>query len=152
MRILTPRIKSILSVPLSLKDIQVIDDSLFRSMNCLRTRLKEDPSLEDTFDLYFSVDITTSVDGDVRSEEVDLMKGGRNRRVSSENVNEYSELMMKHYLYDNYRNTLFFLLEGIFEVIPQEFFCIFSEEELTKVLEGEKSAVWHGAFSHRDRR
>lgn len=144
MRRLIPSIKSILSVPLSLKDIQVIDDNLFRSMNCLKTRLREDPSLEDAFDVYFSVDVTTSVDGDVRSEEVDLMKGGRNRRVSSENVNEYSELMMKHYLYDNYRNTLFFLLEGIFEVIPQEFFCIFSEEELAKVLEGEKSTggVW----------
>lgn len=46
--------------------------------------------------------------------------------------------MIKHYLFDNYKNSLYYLLNGIFEVIPQEYFSIFTESELKTVLEGEK--------------
>ena len=85
------------------------------------------------------MDVTSSVDGgSPRTAEVDLVKGGRERRVSSENVGEYSELLLRHYLFEDYRNTLSVLLDGLFEVIPQELFSIFTEEELTQVLEGEK--------------
>ena len=85
------------------------------------------------------MDVTSSVDGgSPRTAEVDLVKGGRERRVSSENVGEYSKLLLRHYLFEDYRNTLSFLLDGLFEVIPQELFSIFTEEELAQVLEGEK--------------
>lgn len=136
---LSRSIRAILASPISPAALGLIDESLYRSVQRLREQLSADPSLEDALDLYFSVDVTSSVDGgSPRTAEVDLVKGGRERRVSSENVGEYSELLLRHYLFEDYRNTLSFLLDGLFEVIPQELFSIFTEEELAQVLEGEK--------------
>lgn len=107
-------------------------------MKRLEDSLAQDPSLEQSLELTFSVDITNSVDADNPCiEEMDLCKGGRNRLVSSENVEEYNELMLKHAVFDNYRNSFYFILKGIFEVIPQCFFSVFTESELKTVLEGE---------------
>lgn len=138
---LTRSIRAILASPLSPHALRLIDESLYRSVQRLREQLSADPSLEEELDLYFSVDVTSSVDGrSPRRAEMDLVKGGRARRVSSENVGEYSELLLRHYLFEDYRNTLSFLLDGLFEVIPQELFSVFTEEELAQVLEGEKRA------------
>lgn len=132
------RIKAILSVPIVRSDIQLIDPTLYHGMKRLEDSLAQDPSLEQSLELTFSVDITNSVDIDNPCiEEMDLCKGGRNRFVSSENIDEYNELMLKHAVYDNYRNSFYFILKGIFEVIPQFFFSVFTESELRTVLEGE---------------
>lgn len=129
---LTGRVKAILSVPLTKKDVQLVDVNLYRGVNRLKELVRN--SEDEDLGLYFSVDITNSNE----VEEIDLIPNGRNRRVSSENVGEYSDLMIKHYLFDNYKNSLYYLLNGIFEVIPQEYFSIFTESELKTVLEGEK--------------
>lgn len=132
------RIKAILSIPIFRSDIKLIDPTLYYGMNRLEDSLAEDPSLEQSLELTFSVDITNSVDAENPCiEEMDLCKGGRNRLVSSENVEEYNELMLKHTAFDNYRNSFYFILKGIFEVIPQIFFSVFTESELKTVLEGE---------------
>ena len=132
------RIKAILSIPIVRSDIQLIDPSLYHGMKRLEDSLAQDPSLEQSLELTFSVDITNSVDIDNPCiEEMDLCKGGRNRFVSSENIDEYNELMLKHAVFDNYRNSFYFILKGIFEVIPQFFFSVFTESELRTVLEGE---------------
>ena len=47
--------------------------------------------------------------------------------------------MTKQALFDNYKNPLYFLLKGLFEVIPQQYLSIFTEEELSILLEGEQS-------------
>lgn len=127
--------KTILSIPLTEKDIQFVNESICKGVSQLRSIVQE--SSDDELGLFFSVDINSRDGTDV--EEIDLIPGGRNRRVSSENVEEYSELMTKHYLYDNYRNSLYYLLNGIFEVIPQDYFAIFTESELQQILEGEKT-------------
>ena len=120
-----------------------MNPDLYVGMKRLETSLAEDPSLNESLDLYFSVDITSSVDIDNPCiEEVDLCKGGRNRRVSSENIGEYNDLMLKHILFDNYKNEFYFLLKGIFEVIPQIYFSIFTESELATIIEGEKGIVF----------
>ena len=111
-------------------------------MKRLEDSLAQDPSLEQSLELTFSVDITNSVDIDNPCiEEMDLCKGGRNRFVSSENIDEYNELMLKHAVFDNYRNSFYFILKGIFEVIPQFFFSVFTESELKTVLEGETGSL-----------
>ena len=107
------RIKAILSVPIVRSDIQLIDPTLYHGMKRLEDSLAQDPSLEQSLELTFSVDITNS------------------------NIDEYNELMLKHAVYDNYRNSFYFILKGIFEVIPQFFFSVFTESELRTVLEGE---------------
>ena len=65
-------------------------------------------------------------------------------QVSTENITKYNELILKQTLYDNYKNSLYFLLQGLFEVIPQDYFSIFTEAELTTILEGEKRDFFKG--------
>lgn len=60
----------------------------------------------------------------------------------------YNELILKQTLYDNYKNSLYFLLQGLFEVIPQDYFSIFTEAELTRILEGEKRDLSQRSFIH----
>ena len=127
--------KAILSIPLTEKDIQFVNEDLCKGISQLQSIVNE--SSDDELGLFFSVDMNSHDGKEV--EELDLIPGGRNRRVSSENVEEYSELMTKHYLYDNYRNSLYYLLNGIFVAIPQDYFAIFTESELQQILEGEKT-------------
>ena len=95
--------KAILSIPLTEKDIQFVNEDLCKGISQLQSIVNE--SSDDELGLFFSVDMNSHDGKEV--EELDLIPGGRNRRVSSENVEEYSELMTKHYLYDNYRNSLY---------------------------------------------
>ena len=136
MRSLIGSFKAILALPVTEDDIRHINKELSRGIHQIKTLINEAGDAND-YDLYFSVDISNSVDGSPHYEEIDLIPDGRNRRVSSENVEQYSELMIKHVLYDDYRNSLSFLLKGLFEVIPQEYLAIFSEQELKLILEGE---------------
>lgn len=71
-----------LSTPISPHDLSLVNEHLIRGMNDLTSEIQANPALETILDLYFSVDVPTSVEGEVRTDEVNLVPDGRHRRVS----------------------------------------------------------------------
>lgn len=75
------RVKSILSIPLTEKDILLVNSYLYSGIHNLTKEIQNNPAINSNLDLRFSVDVESSVDGEVRTDEIDLIPNGRNLRV-----------------------------------------------------------------------
>merc|ERR1712238_229894 len=69
-------------------------------------------------------------------EEIELVKGGKDREVNGGNVNEYLEANFKYRLLENIRPQLTEILLGFFDVIPEPLLTVFDFQELELVLCG----------------
>lgn len=94
--IVTIRVKSILSIPLTEKDIKLVNSDLYSGIHKLTKELQDDPAINSKLDLRFSVDVESSTDGEVRMDEVDLIPNGRHIRVCQYERMSYLGINRKH--------------------------------------------------------
>jgi len=122
-----PLLKHILSVPISLSDLEFLDDEVYKNLIWIR----ENP-VEYLY-LNFTVQKMTP-DGKV--EEVELKEGGADIDVTDENKEEYLQLMLKYRMFDSVSDQVNALIKGIYSVVPRSVLSVFDYQELELVLCG----------------
>ena len=113
-RLSIPLLKHILGIPISAEDLKYFDFQLHQSFLSLSTDQE----------LYFMI-------GDT-----ELINNGQDTAVTDDNMAEFKQLMLKHYLFDKIHPQLEALKKGLYHVIPYESLSIFDYKELDLLLSG----------------
>jgi hypothetical protein len=124
-----PFYKSVLERDLTMDDLQLIDEQLYKSLKYIQ---ENDTGIDDLC-LTFSV-VEELPDGTER--EVDLKEKGRNIAVTKENKKEYLELCVQYYLHrgDKQINAI---KSGLYEFVPLNLLTsLFDPEDLSIVIGG----------------
>ncbi|TNN10325.1 E3 ubiquitin-protein ligase NEDD4-like isoform 1 [Schistosoma japonicum] len=121
-----PFYKMMLGKTISLKDMESVDSEYYRSLKYI---LKEDPA---------SLDLTMSVEEEHFGEtvEVDLIKDGRNIRVTNSNKTQYIERIINWRFVSRVEKQMCAFLEGFSDLIPLEALQIFDANELELLMCG----------------
>ena len=120
--------KMMIGQRLSFKDLEDYDNNLYTGLNwCIQ------PS-SDVESLYES--FSTQLDFFGRTEEIDLVPGGRDIDVTNENKEFYVERKAYFHLYKSVQKQMDAFLEGFYEIIPQELVSIFTYKELELLISG----------------
>ncbi|CAH8600333.1 unnamed protein product [Schistosoma intercalatum] len=121
-----PFYKMMLGKTISLKDMEAVDSEYYRSLKYI---LKEDP---------ISLDLTMSVEEEHFGEtvEVDLIKDGRNIRVTNSNKTQYIERIINWRFVSRVEKQMCAFLEGFSDLIPLEALQIFDANELELLMCG----------------
>ncbi|KAK4467909.1 hypothetical protein MN116_008518, partial [Schistosoma mekongi] len=121
-----PFYKMMLGKTISLKDMEAVDSEYYRSLKYI---LKEDPA---------SLDLTMSVEEEHFGEtvEVDLIKDGRNIRVTNNNKTQYIERIINWRFVSRVEKQMCAFLEGFSDLIPLEALQIFDANELELLMCG----------------
>lgn len=122
-----PMYKHIMGWPITFKDLEHIDDQVYRHLyNLLDT--------DDVSMLCLEFQITEDHLGS--TETVDLIKGGSGTDVTNENLPLYLQAQMKYRLHDRYTRQLTAFLRGFYDVVPEAVLSVFDFQELELVLHG----------------
>ncbi|CAH8598394.1 unnamed protein product [Heterobilharzia americana] len=121
-----PFYKMMLGKTISLKDMEAVDSEYYRSLKYI---LKEDPA---------SLDLSMSVEEEHFGEtvEVDLVKDGRNIRVTNSNKTQYIERIINWRFVSRVEKQMCAFLEGFSDLIPLEALQIFDANELELLMCG----------------
>lgn len=122
-----PLYKHLLGWPVILKDLEHVDDVLYRS-------LMEMLTMEDVSMLY--LDFTVTEDHMGITETVELVPGGAEKMVENSNVAEYLEANLKYRLHERLKEQLLELLKGFSEVVPEPLLSVFDFQEIELLLCG----------------
>ncbi|XP_028066908.1 E3 ubiquitin-protein ligase UPL2-like isoform X3 [Camellia sinensis] len=126
--------KHILGVKVTYHDIEAIDPHYFRN---LKWMLEND--ISDILDLTFSIDADEEQLILYERTEVtdyELIRGGRNIRVTEENKHKYVDLVAAHRLNTAIRPQINAFLEGFSELIARDLISIFNDKELELLISG----------------
>jgi E3 ubiquitin-protein ligase HUWE1 len=124
-----PFLKRIIGRPVSLEDLEDIDEMLFMGMKWVLENSVSDLPSELTF--------TTSA-GDLGNlREIDLLENGSSIAVTNENKAEYVNLMVEYRLRRGIENQGNAFCNGFYELISQEELRLFDAHELDLVICGE---------------
>lgn len=123
--------KHILAWPITLKDIDSIDEEYYNNLRQLQ-ELNENG--EDLSMLCLDFTMMQEVMG--AKEEVELVEGGADIDVSNENFPEYLEACLKYRMLDRVKPQLNELLLGFFDVIPEPLLTVFDFQELELLMCG----------------
>ncbi|XP_051569016.1 E3 ubiquitin-protein ligase Itchy isoform X4 [Myxocyprinus asiaticus] len=123
-----PFYKRILNKPLALKDLESIDPEFYNSLIWIKDNNVEDCGLE----MFFSVD--KEILGEVTTHE--LKPDGGNIQVTEENKEEYIRLVAEWRLSRGVEEQTQAFLEGLNEVLPQQYLQYFDAKELEVMLCG----------------
>ena len=123
-----PLYKQMLGKPLTMKDLESIDQEFYNSLIWIRDNTVEECDLE----MYFAADY--EVLGEIRSHE--LKPGGANIRVTDENKEEYVKLMTEWRFTRGQEEQTKAFLDGFSDVMPLEWLRYFDERELELLLCG----------------
>lgn len=121
--------KHILGWPVTFEDLQLVDQDVYNNMKKLLTLSEEE--LE-----YACLDFTVTENFMDQRRTVDLVPNGSNIDVTTENLPEYLEAMLKYRLIDRIKPQLTELLLGFFDVIPEPLMTIFDFQELELLMCG----------------
>ena len=124
-----PLYKHLLGHPLVASDLQYLDPELYQNLRML-------PSLDedDIEDLCKTFVVEKQEFGALTQEE--LKPGGAEVEVTKDNVNEYTDLLLEHYLFSSVKSQLRHLLQGFYEVVPHHLMSVFDSQELEVLLCG----------------
>eukprot|EP00050_Salpingoeca_kvevrii_P020950 m.104435 g.104435 ORF g.104435 m.104435 type:complete len:806 (-) comp9103_c4_seq1:114-2531(-) len=120
--------KQILGAPVSWRDIQAVDEPLYKSLLWI---LENDISGMEG-DYTFSID--TDWFGKIHT--VDLIPNGRDINVTNDNKKEYVRLVAHNKLFEAIREQVTHFKEGFHEVIPESEIAIFDDQELEMIISG----------------
>lgn len=123
--------KHMLGWPVTFKDLKGIDSEYHLHLERL---LEMAEAGEDLSALCITFCVTNDLDGSMR--EVELIEGGANVLVSSDNIPEYLELCLRYRTLESTRQQLAQLVHGFCEVIPEPLLTIFDFQELELLLCG----------------
>jgi len=121
--------KHMLGWPLTFDDMETVDEDIHRN-------LKQLAAMEEKTIEFLCLDFTVQEERLGVKEEIELVKGGKDREVNGGNVNEYLEANFKYRLLENIRPQLTEILLGFFDVIPEPLLTVFDFQELELVLCG----------------
>lgn len=136
--------------PIALNDLELIDFELWRSLSKLRSM---EASVIESLEISFCVE-SKDKNGEYVTKE--LVTGGSEINVTSENVDEYLELRFKERVLDVCSKGLTAFLDGVHSVVPLELFLLLSGRELELTLcgvsevpvdEWRKHTVYQGVFA-----
>ncbi|ETV94704.1 hypothetical protein H310_11679 [Aphanomyces invadans] len=120
-----PLFKMLLGYPVSMDDIRYLDPTVYSSLVYVR-------DCDDVDDLA----LTFSVTVDEAGSEVELVVGGRDIAVTNANKAEYVDRMVQYLLFDRVAPQLQHLVQGLYDVLPQELLMPFDYKELELILCG----------------
>ncbi|KAF0716258.1 Aste57867_2947 [Aphanomyces stellatus] len=120
-----PLFKALLGYPVSIEDIRYLDPVVYSSLVFVRDCNSDVAELALTF--------SATLDA---STEVDLVPNGRAIEVTCANKAEYIERMVQYLLFDRVAPQLEKIVQGLYDVLPQELLMPFDYKELELVLCG----------------
>ncbi|MCP9258022.1 E3 ubiquitin-protein ligase NEDD4 [Dirofilaria immitis] len=109
-----------LGKPITLNDMESVDNEYFNSLIYIKDNNPED------LDLHFAVD--EDVFGQMNS--VELRNGGAEEKVTDANKDEYIDLIIKWRFVSRVEKQMKALMKGIHELIPSNLLSIFDPNEL----------------------
>uniref|UniRef100_A0A672S7N6 E3 ubiquitin-protein ligase n=1 Tax=Sinocyclocheilus grahami TaxID=75366 RepID=A0A672S7N6_SINGR len=121
-----PFYKMMLQKPITLQDMESVDNEYF---NSLRWILENDPT---DLDLRFTID--EELFGQTHQHE--LKPGGADIVINDNNKKEYIHLVMQWRFVDRIQRQMTAFKEGFYELIPQDLIKIFDENELELLMCG----------------
>jgi len=120
--------KHLLGWPVTFEDLQLVDESICRSLK----RIMEYADNAEHLCLNFTV--CENVLGQIK--EVPLVKNGENIDVTASNLPEYIECRVKYHLLERVKPQLTELLLGFFDVIDEALLTVFDFQELELLMCG----------------
>ncbi|KAM3720357.1 E3 ubiquitin-protein ligase NEDD4-like [Dirofilaria immitis] len=115
-----PFYKMMLGKPITLNDMESVDNEYFNSLIYIKDNNPKD------LDLHFAVD--EDVFGQMNS--VELRNGGAEEKVTDANKDEYIDLIIKWRFVSRVEKQMKALMKGIHELIPSNLLSIFDPNEL----------------------
>mmetsp|Transcript_16898 Transcript_16898/g.25462 ORF Transcript_16898/g.25462 Transcript_16898/m.25462 type:complete len:690 (+) Transcript_16898:303-2372(+) len=122
-----PLYKHLMGFPVTLRDLEHIDDDVYRN-------LMELLDLDDVSMLY--LDFTVTEDQLGMTHTVALIEGGEDIPVTNDNIVQYLEEQLKYRLLGRIRDQLREFLKGFYDVVPEPLLAVFDFQELELLLHG----------------
>eukprot|EP00981_Chlorochromonas_danica_P012989 scaffold5636_cov159-Ochromonas_danica.AAC.10 len=151
-----PLRKHILGMPLSMPDLEFIDDDLYRNLLYLRSSGNNAEALE----LDFSLSFPCPGCGAGTVHTIDLLPNGRDIAVTEANKEHYLQLRFSHAVFSSIRDPLRALLCGLEEVVPLSLLSVLDYMELDLLLSGlshvdledwKRHTQYHGEYNQNHR-
>lgn len=122
-----PMYKHLMGWPVSLRDLEHIDDQIYRN-------LVELLDFDDVGMLYLEFVVTEDHLG--MTETVELIPGGTDMTVDNKNLPAYLEAQLRYRMMNRVRQQLAELLRGFYDVVPEPLLAAFDFQELELLLHG----------------
>lgn len=119
--------KYILKLPISLNDMEAIDDEYFRNLRWMLENCVTDIIYE-----TFSVDIEEAGE----KKTIDLIPNGRNISVEEENKHKYVERIVAYRLIESVKPQLEEISKGFNDIVPLEYIRDFTDQEMELLIGG----------------
>lgn len=125
--LIQPLYKHLMGWPVTLRDLEHIDDQIYRNL----LDLLDIDCLED-----ICLDFVVTEDHLGVAETVELVPGGTDITVTNENLPQYLEAQLKYRTLGRVRAQLVELLRGFYDVVPEPLLAILDFQELELLLHG----------------
>lgn len=128
-RFIQPIYKHMMGWPITFKDLEHIDDQVYRNLNDLLDMTSEELD-------YLMLDFTTTEDRLGQNETIELVVGGNDLLVNSNNIIHYLVAQLKYRIHDRIEPSLTSFLKGFYDIIPETLLTIFDFQELELLIHG----------------
>eukprot|EP01039_Chlorochromonas_danica_P003256 gene3256-3567_t len=124
-----PLYKHLMGWPITLTDLEQIDQNFYRNLFGLR-----DFSVEELEAMELAFEVTEDKLG--VTETVELLPGGSNITVTPQNLSEYFVKQYQYRTLTRIQDQLCELLRGFYDVVPEPLLSVFDFQELELILHG----------------
>ena len=122
-----PLYKHFMGWPVTLRDLEHIDEMLFRNLSDLLGY--DDVSV-------LMLDFTVTEDHLGQPVSVDLVPGGSDKTVDNDNLPSYLIAQLRYRLMDRIKPQLLEFLKGFYDVVPEALLSVFDFQEVELLLHG----------------
>lgn len=122
-----PIYKHLMGWPITLRDLEHIDDEIYRNL----TELLD---MDDISMLYLDFSVTEDKLG--MTSTVNLIEGGDEIIVDNNNIDKYLQEQVRYRMFTRIKDQLKELLRGFYEVVPEPLLAVFNFQELELLLHG----------------
>ncbi|CDW75488.1 hect e3 ubiquitin [Stylonychia lemnae] len=132
---------------ITLEDLRDYDQQIYNSIKFI----SDDPSINfDEEEFYFTI---IQDDG----SEIELIKKGKETRVTAQNRTQYAKKVAKYYLYKQVKTEIDEFVKGFLQVIPNSIISVFDKDELEFIMNGSptididdwiQNSTYRGAFEN----
>jgi len=134
--------KHMLGVKPTHHDMQAIDPDYYKNLKMILEHNLEDIGLDLT--------LSTEDHSFGRSRTIDLIKNGRNTKVTEENKEKYVSLVCQHRMTTAIEEQIKAYLDGFYELVKPDLISIFTAKELELLISGMPDIDTHDLKKHTD--
>ena len=127
-----PVLKYILGRKVAWHDLAFFDPILFETLRKTVAAGTSTPSTVESWDLAFAIDLPAWMGGG----SVELVPGGSNVPVTSENVRKYAELYVQHLMVESIRPALDAIRSGVLDALPAAALAGLTAEDFRLLVNG----------------